>query len=160
MKTSKTTTEVEAGLVEPDWAMFIHHGVQCLVLRHGMMGHLCGYVRLPKDSPQYRAIRNRRKLHVPAFLSRAKRYKGKVRRAFAPEFADLDVHGGITFAGPLSFYRADRGFWVGFDCAHAWDRAPFLAELDDLEGVYRTFDYVQAEVRRLAEMVASPPITE
>jgi len=157
MKTSKTTTEVEAGLVEPDWAMFIHQGLHCLILRHGMMGHLCGYVRLPKSSPHYRTLRNRRKLHVPAFPSRTKKIKGNVRRAYAPDFPDLHVHGGITFAGPLNFYRADRGFWVGFDCAHYTDKVLFFKT--DGEGVYRTFDYVERECRTLADQIVGT-ITE
>jgi hypothetical protein len=101
------------------------HGLVCRALR-GPFGAWCGYVGIPPGQPLY-----------------------------GSDYGDLDldVHGGLTFAGP----HADRPglWWLGFDCAHAGDHAPGM--LLDYAGeveVYRDLPYVRAELARLAEQIA------
>jgi len=53
------------------------------------MGHRCGYVTVPKDHP----------------------WHGKTYND-----VDLDVHGGLTYAG-----MEDGDWWFGYDCAHFGD---------------------------------------
>jgi hypothetical protein len=53
------------------------------------MGHRCGYVSVPKDHP----------------------WHGKTYND-----VDLDVHGGLTYAG-----MEDGDWWFGYDCAHLGD---------------------------------------
>lgn len=147
MKTSKDTT-IFQGRTEPNWAVFKHRGLDCLILRHMTMGHLCGYVRLPINSPEYKALANRRKLHTPDYFRKG----GRVRRAYGPDFP-FSVHGGITFGGPHHFYRARRGLWVGFDCLHYMDIAPFAPYSFNNEGTYRDIAFVERECRALADQI-------
>lgn len=96
---------------EPDKAQWIDPatGLDCLIVRNHM-GSLCGYVGLP-----------------PGHIFHEADY----------EIPGVEVHGGLTFAGfchegrdersichvPAPG-RPDRVWWLGFDCAHAWDLMP------------------------------------
>ena len=67
------------------------------------LGHLCGYVKVPKDHPCY----------------------GKASEYDAP-IDSIACHGGITYAGfnhgayPVPD-TDENGYWIGFDCAHCGD---------------------------------------
>lgn len=83
----------------------------------------------------------------------------------------LDVHGGITYAnacaGPICHVPREGEpadvWWLGFDCAHAFDYVPGLygpaERLRRLVGTmrrlltYRSLAYVRAEVESLAEQL-------
>lgn len=119
-------------------------GLPCLIVR-GPHGALCGYAGVPAGHPFFGVSYH----DVPA-----------------------EVHGGLTFAdhcrpgkGEHGICHAveegedDRVWWLGFDCAHAWDhtpgtcsRAPFLEEAT---GEYRDWAYVEDQVRLLAAQLAS-----
>lgn len=61
-------------------------------------GHLSGYVLLKEDDDRAKA-------------------------------SNLECHGGITFEDDLSrIILVEPGYWVGFDCNHWNDIAPFLEE--------------------------------
>jgi hypothetical protein len=139
---------------EPDKAQWIDEAtdLDCLIVRNHY-GALCGYVGLPPGHPLHGAH-------------------------YDDDRLDVRVHGGLTFAdscqdgaedGPGICHIPEAGrphdvWWLGFDCAHAWDLAPGIfhglpAELRpsimrDCE--YRTFDYVVAEVTGLAGQLAAP----
>jgi hypothetical protein len=133
---------------EPDKAQWVDEatGLDCLIVRN-RGGALCGYVGLPPG-----------------------------HRAHGVDYDDVtpypDVHGGLTFAGPC---QEDNGggrgichvpepgrpadvWWLGFDCAHAGDMSPRWADHLPaslrMHEVYRDFDYVKAEVERLAAQLA------
>lgn len=84
-------------------------------------GHLNGYVLLKEDDDREKA-------------------------------SDLECHGGISFEDDLSqIIPVESGHWVGFDCNHYRDLAPFMndrmraagiepSSIDD--GIWRTEDYV------------------
>lgn len=126
---------------EPDFSMFHHLGLPCLVLRgpHSI-GHLCGYVGIPAGHPVH----------------------GKNYNDF-----EIEVHYGLTFGGncpPPTVENPVEGsegyWWFGFDCAHAGDLTPCDAldgkylEMQKQGGaVYRDFEYVKAEVKSLAEQL-------
>jgi hypothetical protein len=124
-------------------------GLPCLAVRHPRSGNWCGYVGVAEGHPLF-----------------GKDY----------DDADLEVHGGITFAEACrpgsdestgichtpAPGEPDHVWWLGFDCAHAWDHSP-----DDVrrsaEGYpwnllsdshYRTLAYVQNECRSLAQQLA------
>lgn len=102
--------------------------LKCVILRIPTMGHLCGYVKLPRNSkwyPKGRGYRN-------------------------PNFA---VHGGVTFRGPLKRPTGGTfpGRWVGFDCAHHCDKSPFCKYFE--YGEYRDLEYVKRQVQLLASQV-------
>lgn len=105
---------------EVDRVLFEHEGFPCLVLRNEVLGFLCGYVAIPEGHPW--------------------------RTESVAESAD--VHGGVTWGGGVLRDQGDR-YWVGFDCAHAWDLVPlrFGGERDQS---YKSVVFVQCECRRLA----------
>lgn len=127
---------------EPDLlAWTTEAGLPGLILRTDY-GSLNGYVGLPIG---HRAI-------------------GVAREDF-----ELEVHGGVTFAGaepPQGVDGGDAVWWVGFDCAHAWDRkpgyearlealvarhgGPRLSRLISRSETYRDIAYVRGEVEHLA----------
>lgn len=109
----------------------------------GPMGGWCGYVGLPPGHP----------LHGKSWGDAAVEVHG--------------VHGGITYGdacaglvchAPLEG-EPEHVWWLGFDCAHAWDFTPGLAatvrrvsgarEMAEHE-TYRTLAYVAREIEKLA----------
>lgn len=139
---------------EPDRIEWRSHGLPCL-MRRTELGIWCGYVAVPPGHP----------LHGKDMSDE--------------RVSALDAHGGITYADgcrgdichePQEGEPADV-YWLGFDCAHAWDYSPglaktlreakayFVAEHPGLQelvgpefprGVYRDEAYVRAECESLA----------
>ena len=138
-------------LEEPDKVVWVDDAsdLDCMIVRNHH-GALCGYVGLPEGHP----------LHGQGY-----------------DESDVDVHGGLTFAGPCMEGaredeqhichdpqgRPDNVWWLGFDCGHAFDLMPALRVrhrdlgFDDvgLDESYRDLAYVKDEVTRLAEQLAS-----
>ncbi len=138
---------------EPDKAQWADDatGLPCLIVRSlHTTGALCGYVGVPEGHRYYGA-----------------KY----------DDVDVDVHGGLTYAAACRVAgdeaqsvchvpapgETDRVWWLGFDCAHAFDLSPNLR--DTLRRLmphekerytalfreeYRDWAYVRAEVTRLA----------
>jgi hypothetical protein len=123
---------------EPDDRMWTDEltGLRCALHRAELTGAWCGYVAVPVDHPWHVLLA----LHDFSF--------------------DVDVHGGVTFAGQFD----GPDWWIGFDCGHAFDYMPAtVAELRRIgvepaplfaDAHYWTVDEVVAEVARLAEQVA------
>ena len=121
---------------EPDREEFEHAGYKCLILRHPELGHLCGYVGIPSGHPCY----GKHYDHLP--------YE---------DLLIVEVHGGPTFSQAGNGKAWPAGYWwLGFDCAHAWDLVPFMANIKGLEpfGTYKSFQYVRQETRGLADQIA------
>lgn len=125
---------------EPDREEWVHDltGYKCTVWRHPTLGHLCGYVAVPKGH--------------------------RVWGYGYDDVDDADVHGGLTYADE----DKETGEWVfGFDCSHAGDLSPSLLvtlmKYAELDGVsidfkmrtekYRTFEWVKKEVCSLARQL-------
>ena len=88
--------------------------------------HRCGYVGVPKSNS----------LHgVP--------YSGYGMCQCTPEYI-FNVHGGITFSGPL---QGDE-WWFGFDCAHHGDATMYTTH-----GIFRDLDFVINECESLATQI-------
>ena len=111
-----------------------HQGFKWHVIHNGQ-GYRCGYVRIPAGHP----------------------WHGKDYDNIAAE-----VHGGLTFAGadvPCDAPGEDNDWWVGFDCAHAFDLPdpslptyhPSPSPYPSFMGEVRTQEYVEAECRSLCE---------
>lgn len=110
------------------------------ILEHDVMGHLCGYLGVPRNHPWY-----------------------------GLDYDDIyaDVHGGITFSRdsdeadyPMELPPSVHAWWVGFDCAHYGDLVPNMP-FSPLEGeVYRDRNFVFHELEDLArqasEVVQTP----
>lgn len=131
---------------EPDKKQWLdpETGYPCLIVRAEVTGALCGYVGVSTSNKMF-----------------GKDYND----------ADVDVHGGLTFAGFChENFDQSRGichtdenhqkvWWQGFDCAHAWDLSPAMrAKMHEIMGfrqpyideTYRDFDYVTKQVTELA----------
>ena len=142
---------------EPDKEQFADEatGLPCLIKRN-RGGALCGYVGVPEGHP----------------------WHGK-------DYDDIepcpDVHGGLTYAdscqegpeGETICHVAAPGepeplWWLGFDCAHAFDLSPALDSLldrrargwsyGDLGETYRSVAYVKAECASLARQAAEASV--
>jgi hypothetical protein len=112
-------------------------GYKCTVMRHGTLGHLNGYVAIPKGHPFYGSSYDT--------LSEV-----------------IDVHGGLTYSDE----DKEAGEWVfGFDCSHAGDFSPKMVatmlqytdtSIDHhMRDTYRTFEWVKEEVVDLASQLKS-----
>lgn len=131
-------------------------GLPCLIVR-GPAGALCGYVGVAPGHP----------LHKVEYMDME---------------VDLEVHGSVTFTGGCQEEDAEHGichvpepgqpddvWWIGFDCAHAFDVTPRIdADLRDaglpptslLEASmyrsaarYRDVGYVKAQCADLARQL-------
>ena len=136
---------------EPDFREWrdAETGLLCRIARNMSMGFLGGYVALPRKHP----------LAHPR-ISRAREYDAsrkwlgyhRIEGRFYP-------HGGVTWQGKLprrpGLKARGPHYWVGFDCGHSNDHAPGYkwmlpyARPSDAHS-YRTWAYVEAEVKRLA----------
>ena len=126
---------------EPDREEWVHEltGYKCTVWRHPTLGHLCGYVAIPKGH----------------------RVWGK-----GYDDVDVEVHGGLTYADED---KETGEWVFGFDCSHGGDFSPkLLANImrfsshEDLETMlelklrteeYRTFEWVKGQVRSLSKQL-------
>lgn len=124
-------------------------GLPCLIVRN-RMGAWCGYAGVSREHPLF----------------------GKNDEEYV-----LNCHGGITFAGHCRPDAEEDGichlvepgeddnvWWLGFDCAHAWDLSPGLAAREEQMGfprdptdIYRDMAYVQDQVRQLAQQLKEWP---
>lgn len=132
---------------EPDKVQYRDEstGLACLAVRSSRLGCWCGYVGVPPEHP----------LHGVDFDNEAVR--------------SVEVHGGLSFSGACSPSETpDRGichvpepgapevWWLGFDCGHAWDVSPLMAERYGVapDQTYRTLAYVERELVGLASQLA------
>lgn len=112
-----------------------HQGFEWMVIHNGG-GYRCGYMRIPAGHP----------------------WHGK-----GYDDLNVEVHGGLTFAEPdvpCDAPGPDTDWWLGFDCAHAFDAPdPELPTNENdcfkwvprLGDVVRTQDYVEAECKSLCQ---------
>jgi hypothetical protein len=117
-------------------------GLPCLIVRN-WMGALCGYVGVSREHPYFE-----------------KSYHD----------VDVEVHGGLTFAGACDgdehgichVVEPDAAvWWLGFDCGHWRDITPsrkFELFPEGLDGTYRDMPYVTAQCTALAAQLASAGI--
>lgn len=129
---------------EPDRVEFKHEDFDCLILRT-QSGHLCGYVALTSEHPDFE-----------------KDY----------DSVNVECHGGLTYANHCSGHichvpkegEEDNVWWLGFDHAHSGDYSPQLNEyrkkygnlfeMKDYES-YKDIEYVTKGVKHLAEQLRS-----
>ena len=122
---------------EPDVAEWVDEstGYTCRIHRHQTLGHLNGYVTLPRGH----------KLDDVGY-----------------DFIEVNVHGGLTYADRD---KNSGGWVLGFDCSHAGDFSPRLAmnllkymgnhdmDFSLRTEVYREWAWVEAEVLSLARQL-------
>ena len=147
LKIDKSDWGAGSWQTEPDRVDFVHAGFACLALRNPRLGFWCGYVGVPADHPAY-----------------GRKY----------DDMDVEVHGGLTYSNACSepvCHMPEPGmpadvWWLGFDCAHLFDVSPGQVAIENALGmprmpssailpetVYRDLEYVQAEIKSLAEQL-------
>lgn len=104
-------------------------GYRCRIIRPFDRSHLCGYVKLPGNY---------------------------TREWINYDEIPVEVHGGVTFFGPLS--EIEDEIWVGFDCDHLHDLNPRDVLVYDFgsflpDDVYRDKEYVKNECKELARQL-------
>jgi len=124
---------------EPDYMDGKFFGLPVFIRRHEDFKTLNGYVGVPDGNKYYE-----------------KDYDdlGDV---------DVEVHGGLTFAGGGTHKIFGYYWWFGFDCAHAFDYSPGRTQMMEQAGmptitlrslhaneVYRNMPYVQEQCIQLA----------
>ena len=115
-----------------------HLGFEWAVVHNGN-GYRCGYIRLPAGHPWHGAG-----------------YYDSIVEG-------VEVHGGLTFAEadkPCHKTGPDDAWWLGFDCAHSYDRQdPFLpreiAAFDFPGAEVRSQEYVEEQCRSLCKQAAA-----
>ena len=129
--------------------IFEYKGFDCAIVGqpHGCR---CGYVRIPAG-------------HLLFAL-------GKLRKPYLQSTVldHLSVHGGITYASASKKYPVpseNEEWWIGFDCAHAFDNPDpqLLEELNekaintsvfhDSEGSIKDVAFVEAELKQLVDQL-------
>lgn len=114
-------------------------GYPCLVRRHDVLGHLCGYVGVPPRHPFHEVERD------------------------SDAVIRLECHGGVNWTSYRTMMGLDqriipalqpwpRHWWLGFDCAHAWDRAPMPGLDNDIYALMRPL-WADQTYRRLSQVV-------
>jgi hypothetical protein len=153
---------------EPDKHEWEHAGLQCCIVRVSELGHLCGYVGVPKSHPLYEIRYNASSDALTHLLNkRMKSPVGPVDDLTFPEcvallFGEFEAspefvfkcHGGLTYSEHRNpaIGKDDGLWWFGFDCAHCGDFQPLSSY--SIGGVYRDFKYVKVGVESLAEQIA------
>jgi hypothetical protein len=110
-------------------------GLHCYIKRHPTFGHLCGYVGVPAGHPAYNNPYDK---------------------------LTLNVHGGVTHADGIESSPMPDLWWIGFDCAHAFDYSPGMPQSFGVRPeAYRDMEYVTRECVRLAEQLKdyAPPMS-
>jgi hypothetical protein len=120
---------------EPNFKKWTYKGYTCMI-RRGPVGALCGYVGLKKGHRLYGKYYNEDK-----------------------ELENIDCHGGLTFSGEWDELQDDL-WYIGFDCAHAFDFIPGLMTMHEStylpmmeEATYRDFDYVTKECEKIVDQL-------
>lgn len=102
------------------------------------------------------------RLRVPAMQKEAARHPhGDAARwlaEWAPLLGDYDAWKQRMEARSVCHLAApgdaDNVWWLGFDCAHAWDISPAFSHRFEPDQTYRDIDYVTAQVQSLAKQLA------
>jgi len=149
--------------------------LDCMIRRNSI-GVWCGYVGVPEEHPAYGK-------HYHEFEFNDDKCENTEIDYAQKKINDIEVHGGLTFAGPCSEDEKETGichksdkevYWFGFDCGHVYDYMPGMGAdvlaLDDISEqtknlfetmrnrkdfeTYRDMDYAKAEVKSLAKQLS------
>ena len=111
-------------LKEPNRKEFTYKGYHCVIQRHMQLGHLCGYVNLPKSSKFYGVDY----------------YK----------ISNISVHGDLTYS---NWSDSTKKSWrIGFDCAHFDDFSPY-GMFAQTGTVYRNINYVENQIKQMVDQI-------
>lgn len=144
-------------------------GLPCLIDRKEM-GIFCGYVGVPPSHPWYGKSYSHPIGECTQYCDKGAEAEEDRHSCHCID-SKLEAHGGVNFSDQCSPDATessgvchvpepgepDNVWWFGFDCAHAWDLCPAMAERIRLigEGTYRNLEWVRNEVTHLAAQLAA-----
>ncbi len=127
-------------------------GLPCMILR-APIGHLCGYVGIPKGHDLYSIDYMECPLGDKCDECEDTTYSSC---SHTPDSTFM-VHGMVTFSGRHPDHTSkmpDDTWWFGFDCAHFSDFVPGLVRGNyNPGGTYRDIAYVMKECKKLAQQL-------
>lgn len=124
--------------LEPDQSHFtLENGSPGIIKRDDINGALMGYMPIGREHP----------FHGKSF-----------------DKIPVDVHGGLSFSkneliydDQLAWFASSKGWWwIGFDCAHAFDIMPAVGNMGMKpypNATYKPYHYVRWELNRLAMQI-------
>lgn len=121
---------------EPNRVNWKNYGLDCMIVRHYGLLHLCGYVGVKPG-----------------------------HKFFGVDYDDisnqLEVHGGLTYSSECAGFIChasedpeDKTWWLGFDCAHSGDISPQVISFDSSRSTYKEIAYVTGETNELARQIS------
>lgn len=121
---------------EPNHVMFMSEaGYICEIKRHPTLKHLNGYIYIPFGHPDY-----------------GKTYHDLHGYGDGGMYEDApDVHGGWTYSHDGGDDDGAKFTIFGFDCGHAGDLSPGMADMQFEGDIYRDIAFVTAQLERAAE---------
>lgn len=124
----KQVIDSKKWLYEQDYFRDTYSGYEYVIKRIDSLGHLCGYVKV-----------------------KSKWLESKGDYEFLESI--IDVHGGVTYFSRLTL--GGKGYWAGFDCAHAGDLLPSMYGISDYLSYseYRDLRYVRKECKRMIKQL-------
>jgi hypothetical protein len=118
---------------EPDFHIFEHQDLLCVIIRSVHSGSFLGYVGVELNHDLYNVNYNNLK--------------------------SIHVHGGITFSGEIYVVKNDdkKRWYFGFDTCHYQDISPFYHDLFNSfapsNSKYRDFNFMIEQTKSLAEQL-------
>lgn len=161
---------------EKDKKIFKRFGYRCFITRTNL-GHLCGYVEIPKHHFFYKKNYHEDLLIDSWILKEAEQCfeKNIIKNINKKEYVKLinnknrkkeqehidciiEVHGGITYSNNKIVSAKKKDVWYfGFDAAHHLDLVPSLCydliEKHNKEHTYKDMNYMTKQTEKLAKQL-------
>lgn len=176
---------------EPSEAIFMSEGLNCMIARNPELKTYCGYVGIPKEHKFYglscddTVLKTESTVIYPNDKILNMLYMLRKEPENVPLSLLFNVHGGLSYASnnnPLFRDVEDTLWWLGFDCGHSDDLAPFelfndeelepqtvkllnlfktmqqklndsLPESERIVRTYKDFNFVKNEIESLAKQL-------
>ena len=137
---------------EPDHVKgYTRHGFQFIIKRNRWSGALLGYIRVPKGHPWYKAVTGKRWMKPLKQFAYGRYRVFHMERWEYKRLEYVNVHRGLTYGGRMTYKNfKQRGWWIGFDCAHYMDLVPTMR---DNGGSYKDLKFVLNEIDGLSRQM-------
>lgn len=160
--------------IELEWE---YKGLKCIVIALDL-GHRCGYVKVPEGNRFFNIKYNDMVPNAKVNLNRSigESFTAALNLVCGNKEAlenftctldgIIDIHGGLTYSKEY-LENCEKGWWIGFDCAHCDDgkdlslvKDPVLLDIfskpfyHSREGLtIWTLDMVKVETEKLADQI-------
>lgn len=129
-----------------------YKGYDYLVLMiHGL--HYCAYVRLPKNHPYYNLPYDDIPIdcHGGLTFSQMTGFAPLKKKVWKSRFL------GSVWGGSWEYEDINKGYWIGWDYAHAGDYVPYMPNENDKK---RTPDEIVLDAKHVIEQLIKAAVTD